>query len=227
MDYRAKTAPAATLASRVRDALVDRILSGELPPGTRLKDSEVAARYGTSSTPAREALRLLALDGLVEILPYHGCVVRSVDVHELAEIFDVRIVLEGHAARLAAGRLTPAQLRELEALAWEHEDAIAARAPQRASDAARRFHQLVVEAGGNSLLTRLHVYLGNRVRLVRRVYLREATPATDGCCREIVQALQARDGERAEALLVAQIAAAKVRLCAALQARSPTKTGDD
>ncbi|HOQ97987.1 MAG TPA: GntR family transcriptional regulator [Anaerolineae bacterium] len=213
-----ETVEASTLARRIRDALMARILNGELAPGERLKDSEIAARYGTSHTPVREALRLLARDGVVEILPYRGCVVRRIDEQEMADIFEVRTLLLGYAARRAAARLTAGQLQQLEALATEHEQALAAGELERAAEAGRRFHEVLLEAVGNGFLTRLSRHLGTRVRLARRAYLRSA-PLDAASCHDIVEALRTRDGARAEALISAHIASSGDHVRQALRAQ--------
>ncbi len=213
------TVESSTLARRIRDALLEGIISGELAPGERLKDSEIAARFGTSNTPVREALRLLVQDGVVEIVPYRGCVVRHIDPQEMADVFEVRMLLLGYAARRAATRLTAAQLQQLDALATEHEQALAAGDLERVAEAGHRFHGVLLEAVGNGTLARLSRDLSTRVRLARRAYLPYVHPG-DASCRDIYEALRARDGGRAEALISAHIAQARDQVCAALQQKS-------
>lgn len=105
-----------TSALRVRDVLRSEILSGRIPLGSRLRAAAVAERYDVSRTPAREAFMLLAEEGLLEILPRRGAVVRSFDNDEVIELYEIRIALEPFAARLAAGRATPEQVDRLEQL---------------------------------------------------------------------------------------------------------------
>lgn len=90
-----------TLTSRVYEVLKDKILSMELPPGTRLKDGELAEDLGVSNTPVREAIRQLEKDGSVETIPYRGNFVRKMSPEEVCETYDVRMVLEPLAVRLA------------------------------------------------------------------------------------------------------------------------------
>ncbi len=208
-----------TLAQQIRAALAQRILNGELAPGTRLKDNEVAEAFGTSNTPVREALRGLVTDGLAEVHPYRGCMVRRLDLGELAEAFDVRIVLEAYAARLAAGKLTPSQLARLEELAARHEDAVAADDRKRAGEAGGAFHRLLAEAAGNSVLAQALAHLDNYIRLPRHRYLPLVRLPDVPPYRAIAEALQARDPERAAALMAEHIAFGKEQALAALRAQ--------
>ncbi len=205
-----------TLAQQIRDALADRILSGQLSPGTRLKDNEVAAMFGTSNTPAREALRLLARDGLVDILPYRGCVVRPVDLREVSEILDMHAVIAGYAARVAASCLTEEQWRDLEAAVEEYGRALAAGEHEGAMQAASRFHGIVVDAVGNRILAQMYRYLSNRIRLAHRACMQaliEGTPY-----HELLAAMRAGDGARAEAIIAEHVAQSRQRVAEALVA---------
>jgi DNA-binding GntR family transcriptional regulator len=105
-------------------ALRQAIVEGVLPPGAKLRQEELAATFGTSRIPIREALRVLAYEGLVESEPYRGFTVTSLPgVEQIEEVYDLRTVLEGHAVRLAISLLTDTDLDELgqlhEAMATE------------------------------------------------------------------------------------------------------------
>jgi DNA-binding GntR family transcriptional regulator len=106
-----QTAHDAVLAS-----MRDEILRGALPPGTRLRQEKLAERYGTSRIPVREALRALEYEGLVRSSPYRGFAVTELDADDIEEVYDLRIVLEGHAVRLAVPLMTDDDLHELESL---------------------------------------------------------------------------------------------------------------
>jgi len=136
---------------RVQDELREAILTGTLPPGSRLRAEPLAERLRTSRTPVREALILLAREGLVDIEPRRGAVVRPFDAADLLDLYDVRALIEPYAARRAATRIeAPAlgRLRELSDLA----DARGA-----ADDAAvddqmafnEEFHRIIVAAAGS------------------------------------------------------------------------------
>jgi DNA-binding GntR family transcriptional regulator len=98
---------ALTLPQQIADHLGHRIMNGEYPPGSRLKEEEFAELYSVSRGPVREAFRLLERRGFVEIVPRHGARVRAFDPADLASLFSVRAVLFGLAARGAAERAVP------------------------------------------------------------------------------------------------------------------------
>lgn len=217
MDFTVEAVQSSTLARRIRDALMDRILSGKLRPGTRLKDNEIAASFGTSNTPVREALRLLVRDGLVEILPYRGCTVRSIDLQEVQELFGLRTVLEGYAVRQAAERLTPRWLAQLSAAVVEHEAALVRGDREQAGATAGHFRQLLIEATGNGTLARALQHMDNRLHVACSVFLREMPDSGYLPCRAILEALRAHDVGRAEALIADHIALVKDRACRAIE----------
>jgi DNA-binding GntR family transcriptional regulator len=103
-----------TLAYKVYEKVKDRILSGELQPGARLKDDELARTFGVSNTPVREAMGELEKDGLIETIPYRGRFVKKMSIEETREVYDVRMALEALAARLAVERITESQLAEMQ-----------------------------------------------------------------------------------------------------------------
>lgn len=104
---------AQTHTVRVQDELREAILEGRLEPGTRLRAETLAERLRSSRTPVREALLLLAREGLVEIEPRRGATVRSFDAADVAELYEVRALIEPHAAGLAAERIDERQLSRL------------------------------------------------------------------------------------------------------------------
>jgi DNA-binding GntR family transcriptional regulator len=106
-------------------AIRQAILEGILPPGTRLRQEDLAEAFGTSRIPIREALRVLAYEGLVHSIPYRGFTVTSLPgVEQIEEIYDLRTVLEAHAVRLAVSLLTDADLEDLRRIhdAMVHEE---------------------------------------------------------------------------------------------------------
>src|SRR3954454_11370814 len=127
---------AATSTGRVREQLQHAILEGVLKPGERLRAEALAQRYGTSRTPIREALLQLEAQGLVEVEPNRGAVVRAFDRDDLRDLYEVRALLEPRAAALATHRISHADIAQLEALC-EDDDLIVAN---------EAFHRIILEA---------------------------------------------------------------------------------
>lgn len=130
-----------TQAARIARILADRIISGRIGPGSRLRQDHIAAEFGASHVPVREAFRLLEAQGLAENLPRRGVRVTSFDLAELREVAEMRAALESLALRHAAPNLTPAILQEAEAATRAAE---AARDVREWEEANRRFHRLIL-----------------------------------------------------------------------------------
>src|SRR5690348_6581277 len=110
---------------RVRDLLEEAILDGELKPGERLRAEALAQRFGTSRTPIREALLQLEAQGLVEVTHNRGAVVRTFDRDDLLDLYEVRALIEPHAAARAASRIGRGELEALERLCEEEDQLVA------------------------------------------------------------------------------------------------------
>ncbi|TDD30593.1 FCD domain-containing protein [Kribbella turkmenica] len=143
------------LSDRVYEAIRGWILSGELAPGVRVVESEIARVLGTSQTPAREAVRRLAHEGLVTYRPRLGNFVTEISQVEAREAREVRVLLESAAARRATGHVPPEELDLLRievrrmTEAAEHHDIGAFR------EADLRFHRQVLATSGNSMLLKV------------------------------------------------------------------------
>jgi DNA-binding GntR family transcriptional regulator len=155
----------AALGQQIREILLERIFKGELQPGDRIVELQLANELGTSQAPVREALRELQSLGFVEHQPYRGTRVRRITEDELAEIFPVRAALEELAAQEAASRLD-GRVEELER---EFEAMRAAAGRKDLHDLAghdARFHRLIVEAAENKVLLDLWKTLRVEARVV-------------------------------------------------------------
>ena len=155
----------AVLGQQIREILLERIFKGELQPGDRIVELQLANELGTSQAPVREALRELQSLGFVEHEPYRGTRVRGITEEELAEIFPVRAALEELAAQEAASRLN-GRVEELER---EFEAMRAAAGRKDLQDLAghdARFHRLIVEAAENKVLLDLWKTLRVEARVV-------------------------------------------------------------
>ncbi|HZU64474.1 MAG TPA: GntR family transcriptional regulator [Novosphingobium sp.] len=139
-----------TLYQAVREAILD----GRFAPGAELRQEVLARQYGVSRVPLREALSRLQADGLIELRPRRGFAVAELDVVEIIELFELRMVVEQHALEVAARMRSEADLREIEALLVQMEE-IEAHTPGNFPewlDLNRRFHHRLVACAGRERL---------------------------------------------------------------------------
>ena len=203
-------------AERVTDVLRELLLRGELAPGDRLKEEELAALAGASRTPVREALHRLEAEGLVRRTP-GGAVVSDWGDEDLDELMEVRAVLEGFGARLAAARIAPAGLERLAALADEMEQLADGTDRDRLDQIAKRnneFHRVLLEASGSARVQSLLAQVV-QVPLVHRTFHRYGAAALRRSLahhHELVAALRAGDGTWAELVMRTHVAAARAEL---------------
>lgn len=185
----------------VYDVLRGQIISGELSPGERLPEVELAAALGVSRTPVREALRLLLGDQLVERRTTGGFRVAPLDIADIRGIYDVRALLEGLLARDACGRLTDDDLLSLRqqiermSLLRDHEAEVV--------KIGREFHGLIEQAAGNRWCLQLLQQIRGHVDRYRTISTRAAGRSAEAVAehQEIYEALVAREPERAQALM--------------------------
>ena len=201
----AVTHPVGTSAERVYDDLREAIIGGEYTPGERLRTEALAERFGTSRTPVREALVLLEGDGLVELEPRRGAVVRSFDAADLVDLYEVRAILEARAAQLAALRLTREDLDALDATCDRAESMagsgkIAIETLIASND---EFHRIIVEASGSARLTAALRTVAGIPRPFKAAFWKNGAERTRSLSahREIVAALHSGSAERAESAM--------------------------
>lgn len=189
------------LREQVKELILERIVDGTYKPGERLVETRIASELGTSQAPVREALRDLELLRFVESEPFRGARVREVSQEELIEIYPVRAALEEVAAREAAIRLA-GDVAALEAEVAAMHDAADARDLHSQVEHDVRFHRLIIEASGNSIL----IDVWNSLRVEGRTVITALKTGMDGheiaeLHRPVVEALRARDPERAGSAL--------------------------
>ncbi|MFC4165719.1 GntR family transcriptional regulator [Teichococcus aestuarii] len=202
-----------SLASLVADELERMILSGEIPPGTRLNEQALAARLGVSRGPVREAVRGLDRSGLVVTVVNQGSFVRQLSAEEAMDVYDLRVALTGYACERLAGRATPEQIATLEAMVRGME------AAAEADDAARYyalnldFHSALMSMGGSSRAVRLYDDLGKELTLFRRraLVVRENMRESNAEHAKILRALTDGDGAAARVAGEAHIRGGKRR----------------
>lgn len=192
--------------------LLEEISRGDLLPGARLRETELAERLGVSRTPVREAIRQLETDGLVAHVPRLGATIRVLDYTEVMELYEMRAVLEGTAARLAARAASDIELDELIAL---NDELAAAPDPKAAYELNRQFHMTLLDAAKNRYLIKSVNALQKALLILGPSTLLEADRAHQAVAEHggLLVALTSRDGVQAETLMRAHIEAAhRVRL---------------
>jgi DNA-binding GntR family transcriptional regulator len=133
------------------ELLLDAIESGSLPPGSRLRETELATRLGISRTPVREALKRLEVQGLVTHQPHHGAVITELGYGEITELYALREVLEGTAARLAAIHATSTEVEILQRMIV-HDLSLTGN-PKELARRNKLFHRQIHQSGRNRFLS--------------------------------------------------------------------------
>lgn len=209
---------AAPLRQQVQDGLRQAIIDGRLKPGARLIERELTEMMGVSRTVIREALRQLESEGLVAIIPNKGPVVRELTLAEAKDLYSIRAVLEGYAARLFVENAGDAELKRLaQALdvvvgAYERGDAL------EVLETKNRLYDVLFEGAGSETLSSMLGTLHARIWRWRALGLSHpqrsgarSRESIDGL-RAILAAIRRRDAEAAEKLMreEAQHAAAEI-----------------
>jgi DNA-binding GntR family transcriptional regulator len=197
------------------EAVRQMILSGEAEAGSRLGEAELAETLGLSRTPVREALQRLGADGLVDVLPHRGARVARWTRDDLAEIFELRSLLEPYAAARAArlGR-DEAVLAELRGHCAAMERAAADGDLTRVAQLNSRFHAALIDASGNRRLPAMLTSVMHAPLILGtfRRYDAEAMARSMNHHRELVAALTARDPAWAESVMRSHVRAAAANL---------------
>lgn len=180
------------------ERLCDEVRSGALLPGARLLETEIADRLQISRTPVREAIRRLEAEGLVDHQPRTGAVVRSLDYPEIMELYEMRAVLEGTAARLAARAASPVELRELASINAEMAESTEDSAALALLN--RQFHRRLMDAARNRFLLKSAETVEKTLLILGPTSM--DTPERARAAVEehtaVLAALEARDGATAE-----------------------------
>ncbi|MBK5965501.1 GntR family transcriptional regulator [Thiocystis minor] len=203
-----------TIADRVFDQLRQAIVAGEIPPGSKISEPVLATRYGISRGPLREAMRRLEATNLVERKPNVGARVITLSNAQLLEIYVIREALEGMAARLAAERMSDADIGALQALLERHRHEVARDDWQTyfQQEGDLDFHFRIVQGSGNRRLVDI---LCNDLYHLARMYRCQFGMKSDRAREalkehgQVVEAIAERDGELAEWLMRRHIRASR------------------
>jgi len=184
------------ISEQVYAELSQQIISQRLKPGQRLREEQLASQFGISRTPLRDAISRLAQNGLVDIEPRKGASVKQFNIDDVVEVYDIRTVLEGLAARLAAPELNLNELKKLKAL-FSKKD------PRSLIKADTGLHDLIINSCGNKKLMEILNNIHGLVQAFRvagyKSRQRSATATVDH--KQILKALMERDGAAAENLM--------------------------
>jgi DNA-binding GntR family transcriptional regulator len=156
-----------SLHDEILTRLRDHIVEGNIPDGGRVPERQLCEMLGISRTPLREALKVLASEGLVELLPNRGARVRQLSERDLAELFDVMGGLEGLAGRLACENITDAEIAEIERLHYEMYGFYLHRDMPGYFRINQLIHHKIVEASRNAALLGAYANFAGRIRRVR------------------------------------------------------------
>jgi DNA-binding GntR family transcriptional regulator len=183
--------------------LRELVLSGDLAPGEQLNEIAIAGRLNVSRTPLRKAMSQLVAEGLIEENPYRGKFVRTFTASEIHDLYEVRAVLEGHAARLATPRMNASRLETLRGILQDLQGALDAGDLPRYGEADRRFHEAIAAFSENQTLIDSLQRLSAQVQIIRSIanHDPEVVRRTALERPRIVAALEAGDAERAATLL--------------------------
>ena len=207
------------LVDKLAAQLQARVLDGDLLPGTRLRQEALAAEFGVSRTPIREALRKLQASGLIDLRPNRGALVRGLTPREIRDAYAVRAELEGLAAEVAALRIQQTQIERLHRAQAQFRESLS-RMRNGTRNGRRRlserdievwgnandeFHQVIQEAAGNEVLAATLRHLHRSFpRGLSRLVLRESTSLLAANVAEheaVLEAIERNDSAAARTLM--------------------------
>jgi DNA-binding GntR family transcriptional regulator len=207
-----------TLTERAYKYIREKLVSGELAPGTRLVNRALAKEIGTSAIPVREAISRLISEGLVEYVPSAGAYVRTRSPQELSDMFDLREAIEPVAAAKAAEHMSEHEVEELQSIVDDWREMVRGlrnRPEGRLSPAQvdrwraneQRFHQVIIDAARNGLMSKfareLHVVGQVFDGLAHETEVIAPAPAEQMCrsYEAMLAAIRARDAEKLRTLV--------------------------
>lgn len=181
----------------VFNTLRDAILTGKLVPGERLMENQLAEKLGVSRTPVREALRMLELENLVELVPRKGAQVLDMSEKDIVNILEVRSALEGLATSLACKKMTKEDLQQLKNLEVDFEKAVTENDVEHFVDIDEDFHDLIFAATENDKL--INIFRNLRIQLYRYRMAQAKNDASMSTIvahhRSIIRAIENHDNE--------------------------------
>ena len=201
-------------AERAYNTLRAGIIEGVYAPGDRVTEQEVAVTAGVSRTPVREALRRLEAEGLLRFVPHQGAFVTRWSDQDAEDIFELRAMLEGYGARLAAAKATTEEARQLRSLAEAQSKEAIERSPgylERIADLNSQFHRRLQQVAASSRLQATLATISSAPLVLQtfRDYDGDDLNRSAHHHLEMVEAIEAGDGNWAESVMHSHVMAAR------------------
>jgi len=192
-----------TLREKILETIRDAILKGNMKPGERVSEPDLAERFGISRTPIREAFRQLESEGYLQVIPRKGAVVASLSERDIEEFYAIKIILEGFAARMAAENLTPKDIERLESINERLQQIAAEGDVKNFFRVHNEFHEVFIKAAGNEKLYEMITQLVMRFKRLRLASLSQPGRMEISVeeHRNMIQAFKNHDGDRADSLV--------------------------
>lgn len=196
-----------TVADRVLDQIVGEILAGSFRPREQLSERYLVTRFGVSRTPVREAIKRLFERGLIETGPKGVATVAEIEGDDLHKLYEVRLMIEGHAAVLTAANVAAREIADLQRINKRFSAALRKRDLVRMLEVRAEFHALTAAATRNRWLAEIMVMLRDRAYAVRHLHWQDAARAAQTVIVHdlMIAALEARDSKRYRDLVLRQI----------------------
>jgi len=193
----------ASLRNKVFKYIKSQIIGGIYGPGETLLESRLSEELGVSRTPIREAIRLLELEGLVEVTAKKGAAVLGISTKDVQDIYAIRQLVEGLAARWATERLTSIEIRELQKIFDLMEFYANKQDVEEVAELDNRFHQIIYEASGSKILKltlgNLHQYV--QMARLESLKVHDRLPHTIDEHRAVLEAFLVKNPDAAEKAL--------------------------
>jgi DNA-binding GntR family transcriptional regulator len=210
-----------TTADAIFDRLYNDIVSLRMRPGMALQEKRIAEEFGVSRTPVRETFKQLQTEGLVEIRPRVGTFVTTPSRREITELFEMKELLEGAAARLLAQRGRVPEVELLEENLRQADQAVAADDKARYAELVEEFHNLLIAGADNNKLEAHYRTLMNQLAYARLVNTSLSQPGrplqSDREHHHVLDLIVAKDGDSAERVMREHVRASRQALLAGLE----------
>ena len=193
----------ATYHIQIADMLRDMIMTGKLAEGDKVNEGKLCSTMGISKTPLREALRVLSVEGLIELVPNRGAFVTTPTLEEITEMFDIMSLLEGFCARSACEKMSEEAFIRLEKFHDQLEENFERRDQEGYVHMNNQFHSYLQKLAGNRTLNQIVSGLRKKILLYRfqSLNMRERFKKSIEEHRQLIEAFRERNPEKAEVLM--------------------------